>query len=198
MSSAAFRRQREIEAEPFREALAGFWRETFEMIVHENPDAANVAQMPLDTQRPAFERSLAFPEQFAVAMKMSAVTIVFRGVIAKQAQIDEIGCARQKFERREVAFIQRTRVGPHPADAMFFQKPNDLRPMPAGMAEFDRETKIPRQLFEEFAQRRFTFLRCEGRRQLDQEHVQLRRERLPGRAGRNAVHSRNHAIAEHV
>src|SRR5438105_547564 len=40
--------KRELEAEPVREALAGFGRKPFEMIVHETPDAARFAQMPFD------------------------------------------------------------------------------------------------------------------------------------------------------
>ena len=99
-----------------------------------------------------------------------------RRVIAKQAQIDEIGCARQKFEWREIAFIQCAGVRPHPANAVFFQKPNDLRPMPSGVAKFNRVAKIPWQLFKEFAQCRFAFLGRERRRQLNQQNVQLRRE----------------------
>ena len=129
-------------------------------------------------ERPAFERRFAFPEQFAVAMDVLAVAIVFGRVIAKQPQVEEIGRARQKFEWREIAFVQRTGVGPNPADAIFFQKTNDLRPMPAGMAEFDRETKIARQLLEEFAKAGLALLRREGRRQLNEDDVKLRRERL--------------------
>ena len=60
---------------------------------------------------------------------------------------------RLKFEGRLVAFVQRAHVGPDPADAMFLEKPNEMRPMPAGMAEFDRETKIARQLRDEICAR---------------------------------------------
>jgi hypothetical protein len=41
-------RERKFETEPVREALAGFGRESFEVIVHEAPDTAGVAKMALD------------------------------------------------------------------------------------------------------------------------------------------------------
>ncbi len=77
-------------------------------------------------------------------MNPSAIAAVFRRVIAEQSQIKEIGRPREKFEGGEVAFVERAGVRPNPASAMFFQKTNDLRLMPCGMAELDRETEIAR------------------------------------------------------
>ena len=129
-----------------RETLAGLGREAFEVVVHESPDAARIGQMPLDLERPALERGFAFPKKLAVTMDAPAVAIVFRGVIAEQAQIKEIGRARQEFEGREIAFVQRAGVGPNPADAVFLEKANELRTMPAGMAKLDRKTEIAREV----------------------------------------------------
>ena len=136
--------EREVKAEPLSQTLATFGRETFEVIVHENPDTARIGKMPLDLERPAFESSFAFPKQPGITMNVFAVAFVFRRVIAEQSQIKKIGRARQKFERREIAFVQRGGIGPDPADAMFFQKMNDLGTMPGWMTKLDRETKILR------------------------------------------------------
>jgi len=38
-------------------------------------------------------------------MDVSAIAIVFRGVITKQAQIEEVRGAGQEFEGREIAFV---------------------------------------------------------------------------------------------
>jgi hypothetical protein len=50
--------------------------------------------------------------------------------------------------------------------------------MPSGVSKFEREPEIPRQLLEKFAQRRFTVFWRKGGRQLDQNHLELWRERL--------------------
>ena len=46
--SAAILTVKRDRSRAVREALAAFRRKTFEMIVHENPCAANVAEMPFD------------------------------------------------------------------------------------------------------------------------------------------------------
>ena len=61
---------------------------------------------------------------------------------------------------------------------MFFQKANDLRPMPPGVAELDGETEIARQLHQKIAQSGPAVFRREGRRQLNENDLQLGRERL--------------------
>ena len=115
--------------------------------------------MPLDLERPALERGFAFPKKFAVTMDALAGAIVFRGVIAEKPQIKEVGRARQEFERREIAFVQWAGIGPNPADAVLFQEADDLRTMPAGMAELDRKPEVARKLFQESAQRGAPILR---------------------------------------
>jgi hypothetical protein len=84
-------------------------------------------------------------------MDLSAIAIVFCGVISEQPKIKKISRAGKEFERREIAFVKRTGVGPDPANAMFLKQSDDLRAMPAGMPEFDRETEVTRQLLNEFA-----------------------------------------------
>ncbi len=148
------------------------------MVVHESPDVPRVGQMPLDLERPALERCFAFPKEFAITMNSPAVPIVFRGVIAEKAQIKKVGRARKEFERREIPFVQRAGVGPNPADAVFLEKANDLRTMPAGMAKLDREAEVARELFQEFPQRSTAILWSEGGRQLNQDYLKLRLERF--------------------
>src|SRR5436190_13754508 len=134
--------------------------------------------MPLDLKRPALERCFAFPKKFTVTMDSSTVAIVFRAVIAEEAQIQKIGRARQEFERREIAFVQRAGVGPNPADAVFLEKMNELRTMPAGVTELDRKAEVARELFEEFPQRLTPIFWDEGGRQLNQDNLKLRLERF--------------------
>ena len=86
-------------------------------------------------------------------MDVPAIDIVFGCVIAKQTQIEKIRSARQKFERCKVSLVKRSGVRPDPADAILFQKPNELRPMPSGVTKFNREAEIPWQLRQELAQR---------------------------------------------
>src|SRR4051812_48425484 len=134
-----------LEAEAVGQPLTGLRREPFEMVIHEAPDAPDFAQVPLEFEGPALQRRLAFPEQFPVAMDVLSVAIVFGAVIAQQPQIKEISRGRKELERRQIAFVERTGVGPDPADPMLFQEPNVVRAMPAGVAEFEGETKIARQ-----------------------------------------------------
>ena len=171
-----FGRQRQLEAESLRQALAGFGREAFEVIARECPDVAHFGQVPLDFERPALEGRFSFPEKFFVAMQMCSVGAVFRRVIAEQPEIKKIGRARQKLERREIAFVERAGVGPNPADAIFFEQADDLGAMPAGMTEFNRETKCPRQLGEKFTQGLPAIFWCERGRELDKDDLQFRRE----------------------
>ena len=138
------RGKREIEAEAVGEALTGLGGKTFEVIVHETPDAPGFAEMALDFEGPAFERGFAFPKQFSVAMEMLAVAVVLRRIIAEKAQINEVAGGGKKFEGREIAFVERAGVGPDPADAIFFQEMNVLGAMPAGVAKLDGEAKIRR------------------------------------------------------
>jgi hypothetical protein len=67
------------------EPLAGFGRETFEVIADECPNVAHFGKVTLDFKRPAFQSSLAFPKEFIVAMNEQAVAIVLRRVIAEEA-----------------------------------------------------------------------------------------------------------------
>src|SRR5947209_818477 len=165
-----------VEAETLREALTRLGRKAFEVIVDEAPDAAGFVEMPLELEGPALERSLAFPKQFAVTMDMLAVGVVLRRVIAEKPQVDEVGGGGKEFERREIAFVESAGIGPNPADSIFFHEANVLRPMPAGMAKLDGEAEIARELREEGAQQSAARLRRKGRRQLNQDDVQLRRE----------------------
>ncbi len=93
-------------------------------------------------------------------MQALARAIVFRRVIAEQAEVNEIGRVRPRLERREIALVQRADIGPDPADAMFFEQADELRAMPARVAEFEREPKIARQLFEKTAQDGAALLRA--------------------------------------
>src|SRR5439155_7008553 len=105
-------------------------------------------------------------------MDVPPLDIGFCCVIAKQTQIEKIRGARQKFERSKISFAERSSICPHPANTIFFQKPNDLRPMPSGVTKFNRETKIVRQLFEKFAKRRLASFRCKGWGELDENNVE--------------------------
>src|SRR5947207_233621 len=148
------------------------------MVVRERPDTPRIGQMPLDLKRPALERRFPFPKKFAVTMNSSTVAIVFRTVVTEETQIQKIGCPRQEFERREIAFVQRAGVGPNPADTMFLEKMNDLWTMPAGVTELDRKAEVARELFEKFPQRLTPILWDEGGRQLDQDNLKLRFEQF--------------------
>ena len=111
-------------------------------------------------------------------MQMPSIDAVFRGIVAEQTQIKKIGGAGEKFERRKIPFVERAGIGPDPTSAIFFQKADNLGSMPADMAKFNRETKIARQLCEKFPKRWLSVLRRERRRKLDQDDLELWRERL--------------------
>src|SRR5262249_12405161 len=111
-------------------------------------------------------------------MNSLAVAIVFRERVPKQTKIKKIGRYRLELERRLVAFVQRAGVGPNPADTMFFEQMNNRTLVPARVTECDRESKIVWQLSKEFAQALLSILRRIGRRQLNENHRQFRRERL--------------------
>jgi len=53
-----------------------------------------------------------------------------------------------------------------------------LRPVPAGMTKFDRETKSFRKLREKFSQDLSAIFGSKGWRQLDQHNLELRFKRL--------------------
>src|SRR5919108_5778650 len=106
-------------------------------------------------------------------MDVAAIDVVFGCVVTKQSQINKIGGARQKFERRKISLVERSRVGPNPADAVLFQQPDKLRPMPAGMSKFNRKPEISRQLHKKFAQRLFAVDRRERRRELNEDYLEL-------------------------
>src|SRR5437870_2974580 len=148
------------------------------MIAGECLDIAHFGKMPLNFKRPAVQRGFAFPEQFFVTMDVATVNVVFRCVIAEQTQIEKIRRARQKFEWGKISFVERSGIGPNPANAILFQQPDKLRPMPSGVSKFEREPEIPRQLVEKFAQRRFAVFWRKGGRKLDENHLELWRERL--------------------
>src|SRR4051794_29665927 len=114
------------------------------MVVHEGPDAAGFLDVPIDLHGPAFEGGFAFPEEAAVAVETATIVIVAGADVAQQADVEEIGRARPKLERGEIAFVKRAGVAPDPADAVFLEEVNDLRPMPAGVAEIDGEAKVAR------------------------------------------------------
>ena len=102
--------------------------------------------MAFDLKRPAFQRGFAFPEQFFVMMDVTTVNVVFRCVITKQTQIEKISGARQEFKGGKIALVEWSGISPDPANAIFFQEPNKLWPMPAGVTKFNRKPEISRQL----------------------------------------------------
>ena len=106
-------------------------------------------------------------------MDMAAIDVVFRRVIAKQTQVKKIGGARQKFERRKISLVERSGIGPNPANAVFFHQTNKLRPMPAGVAKFNRKPEIARQLHEKFPQRLLSVRWRQRRRELNENHMEL-------------------------
>src|SRR4051812_26497159 len=107
-------------------------------------------------------------------MDVLALGIVFGGVIPEQPQVDEVRGGGEEFKRREVAFVEGARIGPYPADAIFFHEPDMLGPVPTVVTELDREPEIARQLGEKRTEQRSAWLRGERGRQLDQNDVKLR------------------------
>ncbi len=111
-------------------------------------------------------------------MNEFAGAIILGRVIAEQTQVKKIGRPGQKFERRKIAFIERTGVGPNPTDAILFQQPNNLGPMPASVTKFNGKPETSGQLHEKFSQNLSAILGCERGRQLDQHNLELRLERF--------------------
>ena len=111
-------------------------------------------------------------------MNEFAGVVIFGRVIAEQTQIKKIGRPRQEFERREIAFIERTGVGPNPANAVLFQQADDLRPVPAGMTKFNGKPETFRKLHQKFSQDLSAILGRERWRQLNQHNLELGLERL--------------------
>ena len=85
------------------------------------------------------------------AIDVSPVHVVLGLIIAEEPQVDEICCQREELERREIALVECACVRPDPANPMFLQKMNDLRPVPCRVPELDSEAEIVRQLTEKFA-----------------------------------------------
>src|ERR671930_401208 len=113
-------------------------------------------------------------------MDVPAVDIVFCCIIAKQSEIEKVGRAWQKFERRKISFIKWSGVRPHPANAMLFQKPDELWPMPSRMAKFNCKPEIPWQLAQKIAQRRLAILRRKRGRKLNEDNVEFCPKRFDG------------------
>src|ERR1700693_2253693 len=111
-------------------------------------------------------------------MNEFAGVVIFGRVIAEQTEIKKIGRPRQKLERRKIAFIERTGVGPNPANAVLFQQPDDLRPVPAGVTKFNGKSETFWKLDKKFSQNLSPILGREGWRQLNQHNLKLRLERL--------------------
>ena len=89
-------------------------------------------------------------------------------------------CAAGIRRAREISFVKWSGVRPDPANAMPFQKPNELWPMPSGVTKFNRKAEIPRQLTEKIAQRQLAILRRERRRKLDQDDAKFCSKRFDG------------------
>ena len=106
-------------------------------------------------------------------MDVATIDVVFGYVIAKQPQVKKISGARQKFEGRKVSFVERSGIGPDPADTTLFYKTNKLRPMPPRVAKLNGKTEIPRQLQEELSQRLFAVCRRQRRWELNKDHLEL-------------------------
>ena len=53
-------------------------------------------------------------------MDVATIDVVFGRVIAKQAQVKKISGAWQKFEGGKVSLVERSGVGPDPANAVLF------------------------------------------------------------------------------
>src|SRR5712691_5981767 len=106
-------------------------------------------------------------------MDVATIDVVFGCVVTKQSQVNKIGGARQKFEGRKISLVERRRVGPNPTDAVLFQKPDKLRPMPASMSKFDCKPEIARQLHKKFAQCLFAVIRRQRRRELNEDYLEL-------------------------
>ena len=87
------------------ETLGGFRGKAFEVIADECPNVADLAEMPLNFERPTFQRGFAFPEKSVVAVHEQSAFVVFGRIIAEQTEIKEIGGLRQEFERRKIAFV---------------------------------------------------------------------------------------------
>src|SRR4030095_3933720 len=160
------------------EALAGLRGKAFIMVVGERPDTPDFIELPLDAQGPAIECRFPFPEQFVIAMDAQPTPIVFRQRVAQQAEVKKIRRDWLKLEWCLVALIERAHIGPHPANAMFLEEANEVRSMPAGVAKFDREAKIRRQLRDEIPEGDFLCLWRVRRGQLNQDDTELRNEWL--------------------
>ena len=106
-------------------------------------------------------------------MNEFAIAIIFGGVIAEQAHIEKIGSTRLEFKRGQIALIQGGGIGPDPANPIFLEKPDDLRPVPAEMTKLDGKPKVVRQLGEKSAQSCPSIVGRKRRRKLHEDNVEL-------------------------
>jgi hypothetical protein len=99
------RGQDKVKAKAMSETLAGFRGVPFKMVVNEAPDIPDLGQVSFDSERPTFESRLTFPEKLSKVRDALAVMVVFRGIVAQEPKVEEVGRLRQKFKRREISFI---------------------------------------------------------------------------------------------
>ena len=53
-------------------------------------------------------------------MDVATIDVVFGRVIAKQTKVKKISGARQKLEGSKVSLVERSGIGPDPANAVLF------------------------------------------------------------------------------
>jgi hypothetical protein len=53
-------------------------------------------------------------------MDVLPIDVVFRCIVAEQAQIKKIRSQRQEFEGSKISFVKRGGIGPRPANTIFF------------------------------------------------------------------------------
>ena len=172
--------QLQIEAKALGQSPAGVGRESLEMIANERPDVSHLRKVTFDPEGPAIERCFPLPQQLFVTMQMFPVRTVFGGIIAQQTEIEKIRRPGQELKRRQVALVERSGVGPDPADPVFLEQTDDLRPVPSRVPEFDGESERFWQLFEKGAQSGFAFFRGERGRELDQDNLEFGCDRFDG------------------
>ena len=124
-------------------------------------------------------------------MDVAAVDIVFRCVITKQTHVKKIGGARQKFKGRKISLVERSGIGPNPADAVLFYQADKLRAMPACVAKFDRKPEIPRQLHQKFPQRLLSVRQAQGKAGVESKSPGVLARAVRLRGGRNSARQRN-------
>ena len=131
----------ELEAEPMRKALACLWRRNLRNgCSRMSRRFARVGQVPLDLERPAIEGCFAFPKK--LCRNDGSVRRRDRISWRNHREGADRGNRSCPAEIRTARDCVRSTagVGPNPTDTVFFEKMNELRAMPAGMTELDRET----------------------------------------------------------